>query len=272
MVMLENLVDQRERFEVIHFHIDYLHFLVSRLLELPQLTTLHGRLDLPELRPVYDCFGDMPVVSISDAQRAPLPQANWLGTVLHGLPTDLLFFSNQPSDYFAFVGRISPEKRADRAIEIATALGVPLKIAAKVDRADQEYHEQIIVPLLDRVGVEFIGEIGEHEKSKFLGGARALLFPIDWPEPFGLVMLEAMACGTPVVAFRNGSVPEVIENGVSGYIVDSIEDAIEAASRVDQLSRARVRDAFERRFSARRMAEDYLRLCGGIAERRKYAA
>lgn len=272
MVMLEKLIKQRERFDVIHFHIDYLHFAISRLLAWPQLTTLHGRLDLPELQAVYDCFGDMPVVSITNSQRAPLPQARWLGTVLHGLPVDLLSFTEKPSNYFAFVGRVSPEKRVDRAIEIATALGVPLKIAAKVDRADQEYHEREIVPLLDRPGVEFIGEIGDDEKSSFLGDARALLFPIDWPEPFGLVMVEAMACGTPVIAFRNGSVPEVIEDGVSGFVVEDMQGAIAAASRVHELSRARVREAFERRFTARRMAEDYLGLYGRICERNKFAA
>lgn len=272
MVMMEQVSELRSRFDVFHFHIDYLHFLLSRLAKLPQLTTLHGRLDLPELQPVYRSFSDMRVVSISDAQRAPLPGANWLATVPHGLPRDELAFSPTPSDYFAFIGRISPEKRADRAIEIATALGVPLKIAAKVDNADREYHERHIAPLLDNPLIEFIGEIGQHEKAEFLGKARALLFPIDWPEPFGLVMIEAMACGTPVVAFRNGSVPEVIEDNVSGFVVDDMAQAIQAAGRVDRLSRARVREAFEQRFTARRMAENYLELYRRIAKPRVIAA
>ena len=272
MVMMDQLAKQRDRFDVFHFHIDYLHFLMSRLTRLPQLTTLHGRLDLPELQGVYKSFDDMRVVSISDAQRAPLAAANWLGTVLHGLPRDELPFCAAPSDYFAFIGRISPEKRVDRAIEIATSLGVPLKIAAKVDRADQEYHEREIAHLLDNPLVEFIGEIGQKDKAAFLGNARALLFPIDWPEPFGLVMIEAMSCGTPVVAFRNGSVPEVIEDGISGFIVDDMKQAIRAASRIDRLSRAQVREAFERRFTARRMAEDYVELYHRIAKPRVIAA
>lgn len=272
MVMMGEVAKHRDRFDVFHFHIDYLHFLLSRLIKLPQLTTLHGRLDLPDLQSVYEHFHDMRVVSISDAQRQPLAVANWLATVPHGLPPDELTFSQTPADYFAFIGRISPEKRVDRAIEIATALGVPLKIAAKVDRADKEYHEREIEPLLANPLVEFIGEIGQREKAAFLGNARALLFPIDWPEPFGLVMIEAMACGTPVVAFRHGSVPEVIEHGVSGFIVDDMPAAIQAASRVGGLSRARVREAFERRFTARHMAENYVELYRRIAKPRVIAA
>jgi glycosyltransferase involved in cell wall biosynthesis len=209
------------------------------------------------------------VVSISHSQRTPLPQASWLSTVPHGIPKDMLTFSAQASDYFAFLGRISPEKRADRAIEIATTLGVPLRLAAKVDDVDKEYHERTIVPLLNPPLVEFIGEIGDAEKSAFLGNARALLFPIDWPEPFGLVMIEAMACGTPVIAFRHGSVPEVIEHGVTGFIVDDVAQAVEAASRVSELSRARIREEFERRFTSRRMAEDYLSLYEGVQGRSK---
>ncbi|HEY8944497.1 MAG TPA: glycosyltransferase family 4 protein [Polyangiaceae bacterium] len=265
VVLMDMLLEHRHRFDVLHFHIDYLHFLLSREVGWPQLTTLHGRLDIPELAPIYDRFGDMPVVSISDAQRAPLPQANWLGTVHHGYPPDLFRFNSRPQDYFAFVGRFSPEKRADRAIQIATTLGVPLKIAAKVDKADRHYFETQIADLLDHPLVEYVGEIGEHEKSDFLGNARALLFPIDWPEPFGLVMIEAMACGTPVIAFRRGSVPEVIDHGVSGFVVDDMQAAIAAASRVDELDRERVRDCFLRRFTSRRMAEDYLELYQSIA-------
>jgi glycosyltransferase involved in cell wall biosynthesis len=275
-VMLDRLLAEHERFDVIHFHIDYLHFLLSRVMGWPQLTTLHGRLDLPELQPIYDRFGDMPVVSISNSQRAPLPQAGWLSTVHHGLPKDLLKFSPRPSsrssDYFAFLGRISPEKRVDRAIEIATALGVPLKVAAKVDNADRAYHDREIAPLLQNPLVEFMGEIGDDQKSDFLGNARALLFPIDWPEPFGLVMIEAMACGTPVIAFRRGSVPEILEDGVTGFIVDDMDQAVQAAARVSELSRRRVRDEFERRFTSRHMAEGYLALYEQMAERQERAA
>lgn len=265
-VLLDMLREDRFNYDVVHFHVDYLHFILSRELRLPQLTTLHGRLDLPDLGRLYDRFSDMPMVSISNAQRNPLPQANFVGTVLHGLPADLLTFSPTPKDYFAFVGRISPEKRVDRAIQIATALETPLKIAAKVDKVDREYFEREIVELLDHPLVDFIGEISDSEKSAFLGNARALLFPIDWPEPFGLVMIEAMACGTPVVAFDRGSVPEVIEDGVTGFIVADMEAAIDRASRVDLLDRARIRQGFEERFSARRMAQDYLALYELIAQ------
>jgi glycosyltransferase involved in cell wall biosynthesis len=267
VTMLELLSRHHHEYDVIHFHIDYHHFMMSRLLGLPQLTTLHGRLDLPDLQALYFGFQDMPVVSISDAQRLPLPQANWVGTVLHGLPTHLLKFSPKPSDYFAFLGRVSPEKRVDRAIEIATTLNVPIRIAAKVDKKDQEYFETEIEPLLQHPLVEYIGEISESEKSEFIGGARALLFPIDWPEPFGLVMIEAMACGTPVVAFEHGSVPEVLEDGVSGFIVRDMPQAIEAARRATRLDRSRVRETFERDFSARRMALDYLELYREICEK-----
>jgi glycosyltransferase involved in cell wall biosynthesis len=266
ITMLELVSRQHHRYDVVHFHIDYLHFLMSRLLGLRQLTTLHGRLDLPDLQPLYQGFKDMPVVSISNAQRAPLPQASWLGTVLHGLPPGLLKFSAQPADYFAFMGRISPEKRVDRAIEIAKALNVPLRIAAKVDKNDQEYFQTQIEPLLSDPLIEYIGEISESEKSEFVGGARALLFPIDWPEPFGLVMIEAMACGTPVVAFEHGSVPEVLVDGVTGYIVRDMPAAIEAARKATALDRSRVRETFERDFSARRMALDYVELYSEICE------
>ncbi len=260
MVMLEKLSQERDRYDVIHFHIDYLHFLSSRLLGLPQLTTLHGRLDIPDLQNLFDHFGDMPVVSISDAQRLPLPQANWIGTVPHGMPLDLLEFVRDPSDYLAFVGRISPEKRVDRAIEIAKAVGLPLKIAAKISKADQAYFDEQIKPLLAHPLVEFVGEISEPQKGEFVGRARALLFPIDWPEPFGLVMIEAMACGTPVIAFRHGSVPEVMEDGVTGAIVSNLEQAIRATKSVHELDRCRIRREFERRFSARLMAERYVEL------------
>ncbi len=258
--MLAMIADEFERYDVIHFHIDYLHFLSSRLLGLRTVTTLHGRLDIPDLQPIYERFHDMPVISISDSQRKPLPNADWAATVKHGLPVDLLPFTPQASDYFAFVGRISPEKRVDRAIEIATALGTKLKIAAKVDNADRAYFEREIEPLLNNPLVEFVGEISETEKADFMGKARALLFPIDWPEPFGLVMIEAMACGTPVIATRCGSVPEVMKDGVTGFIVDDVPQAIEAARRVGELDREKVRGYFEHCFSAGRMARDYVKV------------
>lgn len=259
-VLLDMLAQDHHSYDVIHFHVDYLHFLLSRQLQLPQLTTLHGRLDLPELVPLYDRFPDMPVVSISMAQRRPLPRARWVGSVPHGLPLDMLQPGEGAGEYFAFLGRISPEKRVDRAIEIAVALGVPLRIAAKVDPVDEVYHRQNIAPLLEHPLVTHVGEISDAQKSKFLGDATALLFPIDWPEPFGLAMIEAMACGTPVVAFDHGSVREVIDEGETGFIVDDLPSAIVAARRASRLDRQRVRATFERRFSSMRMAEDYVAL------------
>lgn len=260
MVMMSRVTEMCNEFDVLHFHIDYLHFALSRVMHWPQLTTLHGRLDLDELRTVYSHFNDMGLVSISNSQRQPIPSAKWLATVYHGLPAEELTPSEGTSDYFAFVGRVSPEKRLDRAIEIAKAVGTKIKIAAKVDSADQEYHERVIVPLLEHPLVEFVGEIDEPTKATFMGNAKALLFPIDWPEPFGLVMIESMACGTPVLAFRRGSVPEIIEHGVSGFVVDDMPAAIEAARRIERLDRTQVRKAFEQRFTARRMAEDYVRV------------
>jgi glycosyltransferase involved in cell wall biosynthesis len=260
LLMLEKVATYAPHFDVLHFHISQFHFPVVRRLTIAHVTTLHGRLDLPELPPLYEEFADMPVVSISDAQRRPLPQAGWIGTVYHGLPLDLLRFSPGPGRYLAFLGRIAPEKRVDRAIAIAIACGQRLRIAAKVDPADREYFEREIRHLLDHPLIEFIGEIAEHQKSDFIGGASALLFPIDWPEPFGLVMIEALACGVPVVAFRGGSVPEVIAEGVTGYVVDTVEQAVEAVRRVSRLSRRQCRAVFERRFSARRMATDYVKL------------
>jgi len=240
-----------------------------RDLGVPSVTTLHGRLDLPDLVPFYRAFPDLPLVSISNSQRLPLPPVNWLGTVLHGMPLDLLPPQTQPSgDYLAFLGRISPEKRPDRAIEIAAATGMKLKIAAKIDNADRVYWEEIIAPLVERHSdvVEFVGEINDQQKAEFLGNARALLFPIDWPEPFGLVMIEAMACACPVIAFRCGSVPEVIDHGVSGYIVNSMDEAIAAVRDLDQLSRAQVRRRFENRFTASRMASDYVTIYRSIVQ------
>ncbi|RMF23117.1 MAG: glycosyltransferase family 4 protein, partial [Deltaproteobacteria bacterium] len=232
LVELEEVWRHADDFDVIHFHTDYLHFPVARRLGVPHVTTMHGRLDLRDLPPLYKEFRDIPLVSISDAQREPLAGANWVATVYHGLPLDAYHLVERPEGYLAFLGRISPEKRPDRAIEIARRVGIPLKIAAKVDRADRSYYEERIKPLLDGPGVEFIGEISEREKNEFLGNALALLFPIDWPEPFGLVMIEAMACGTPIVAFRGGSVDEVIDEGVTGVIVEDIEAAVAAIDRV----------------------------------------
>jgi len=260
LVMLDTVAERADEFDILHFHVDYLHFPISRRLTIPHVTTLHGRLDLPELPAVYKHFSKMPVVSISNAQRKPLPIAHWVATVPHGLPSSQFEFHPNKGNYFAFLGRISPEKRVDRAIEIARHVGVPLKVAAKVDKADVEYFKSEIEPLFGDPLVEFIGEIDEQRKSDFLGNARALLFPIDWPEPFGLVMIEAMATGTPVVAFRGGSVPEVIDDGVTGFIVDDMEQAVRAAERIGELDRSVCRSVFERRFSSARMAERYTEL------------
>jgi glycosyltransferase involved in cell wall biosynthesis len=260
LLMIERIARRAEEFDAVHFHVAPFHFSTARRLDVPHVTTLHGRLDLADLEGLYAEFNDIPVVSISNAQRAPLPYANWIGTVHHGLPPDELRFSPRADGYLAFLGRISPEKRVDRAIAIAKACGRPLRIAAKVDPADAAYFAREIRPLLDDPLVTFIGEIGAAEKNALLGQARALLFPIDWPEPFGLVMVEALACGTPVVAFRGGSVGEVIEDGVTGFIVDSMEAAIEAAARVETLERRACREAFESRFTVERMASEYLEL------------
>ncbi|MBB4218725.1 glycosyltransferase involved in cell wall biosynthesis [Rhizobium sp. BK212] len=262
IVMLEEIRCRAHEFDVLHFHIDLLHFPLIRNFADRTLTTLHGRLDLPDLKPFYQTFADVPVVSISNDQRRPMPPVHWAGTVYHGLPTGLLPFTEKPKgDYLAFLGRISPEKRPDRAIEIAAKVGMQLKIAAKIDNADMAYWETVIEPMMKRhSNVEFIGEIDEHQKATFLGNAGALLFPIDWPEPFGLVMIEAMACGTPVVAFGCGSVPEVIDNGVSGILVDSVTDAAENVEWALRMDRHKVRATFEKRFTAERMAYDYLDL------------
>ena len=266
IVLLEQVFRQASAFDLIHFHIDYLHFPLSVRQHIPTVTTLHGRLDLPDLVPLYQTFPTMPVVSISNSQRAPLPSINWLGTVYHGLPEDLYTFRETPGTYLAFLGRIAPEKGVDQAIAIAQQAGMPLKIAAKVDRADREYFREVVQPLLNNPLVEYIGEVGEDNKDTFLGEAYALLFPIDWPEPFGLVMIEAMACGTPVIAYPRGAVPEVLEDGVTGWIVEGIEEAVQALERVPALSRARCRQVFEERFSASRMAHDYLRIYKRLLE------
>jgi glycosyltransferase involved in cell wall biosynthesis len=262
LMMLEQVAQRADEFDIIHFHCDYLHYPLSRRNGYRHVTTLHGRLDLPELEPLYRVFTDVPVVSISNAQRKPLPHANWTATVLHGLPANQYNLVERPGEYLAFLGRVSPEKRLDRAIEIAMRVGIPLKVAAKVDRADQDYYDAQIKPLISRAGrlVEFFGEIGDAQKQDFLGQARVLLFPIDWPEPFGLVMIEAMACGTPVIAFECGSVPEVIDEGTTGFIVSDLDDAVGAVERVDEINRRKCRNMFEQRFLAERMAKEYVQV------------
>jgi glycosyltransferase involved in cell wall biosynthesis len=260
MLMLDRVFQRADDFDVFHFHIDQFHFPLFRALSGRTVTTLHGRQDLPDLLALYVGFTDMPLVSISMAQRKPIAKANFVANIPHGLPLDMHHLIAHPrGGYLAFLGRIAPEKRPDRAIEIARALGMPLKIAAKVDRVDEAYFREQIAPLLeDSPNVEFIGEINERQKSQFLGEASAVLFPIDWPEPFGLVMIEAMACGTPVVAFRCGSVPEVMEHGVTGAVVDTVDEAIAALPGVMALDRSKIRRRFEQRFSATRMAKDYV--------------
>jgi glycosyltransferase involved in cell wall biosynthesis len=261
MLMLDKVRRMASQFDVLHFHIDQFHFPLFNETAARTVTTLHGRQDLPDLKQLYAGFPDMPLVSISDAQRSPIASANFAGTILHGLPNDLLTPTLQArGGYLAFLGRISPEKRVDRAIAIARAVGLPLRIAAKVDRVDEAYFESEIRPLLSLPGIEFIGEIDERTKSKFLGDAQALLFPIDWPEPFGLVMIEAMACGTPVLAFRQGSVPEVIDDGVTGYVVETVDEALLKTGSLLGLDRGRIRRRFEERFAASRMARDYVRI------------
>jgi glycosyltransferase involved in cell wall biosynthesis len=260
IVMLERVRQKcdDEEFDFLHFHLDYYPFSLFFRQPTPFVTTLHGRLDLPEHQPVFNTFASVPVISISNAQRRPVPQANWLSTIHHGLPEKLLMPRPITPSYLGVLGRIAPEKGVDRAIRIAIRCGIPLKIAAKIDRADQEYYDEVIRPLIDHPLVEYIGEIGDHEKSDFLSGALGLLVPIDWPEPFGLVMIEAMACGTPVVAFNRGSVPEIIDAGLTGFIVEDEISAVAAVANLPQLDRRRIRKRFETRFTAKRMALDYL--------------
>jgi glycosyltransferase involved in cell wall biosynthesis len=260
ILMLEHVFQRAAEFDIIHFHVDYLHFPLSRRQPITHVTTLHGRLDIPDLGPLYQEFRDMPVISISNVQREPLPWANWQATVYHGIPADMYRFREEPGRYLAFLGRISPEKRVDRAIEIAKRVQIPLKIAAKVDPVDKRYFKREIEPLLGDPLVEHVGEIGDGEKNEFLGNACALLLPIDWPEPFGLVIIEAMACGTPVIAYRGGAVPEVMEEGHTGFIVEALEDAVKAVRRLPELSRRRCREVFEQRFTATRMAHDYVQV------------
>lgn len=268
-VQLERVLQEKDEFDLIHFHTDYLHFSISAREKYVHVTTLHGRLDTPDLVPLFELYSHMPVISISNAQRDPLPHLSWQGTAYHGFPPETYKPYTKPGKYLAFLGRTSPEKGLDKAIEIAKRLGMPLKIAAKIDKADQEYFDSCIKPTLDCSHIEFLGEIGYPEKNKFLGEAAALLFPICWPEPFGIVMIEAMACGTPVVAYPFGSVPEVMRDGVSGYVVPDLDSAMEALKNVDQLDRKKIRKYFEHRFTAARMTQDYLRIYERMLNRKK---
>jgi glycosyltransferase involved in cell wall biosynthesis len=268
-LMVDEVFERASQFDIIHFHTDCLHYPLARRCPTPCVTTLHGRLDLPDLRPLHAHFAAHPLVAISDSQRRPLSNANWCATVHHGLPGGLYRFQPEPRDYFAFVGRMSPEKRADRAIEIALACDTALVIAAKVDRVDEAYFDERIRPLLGHPLVRFVGEVGDAQKNELLGGARALLFPIDWPEPFGLVILEALACGTPVLAYSSGSVPELMLDGVTGYVVDNQVQAIAAARVIHRLDRRRCREAFERRFTADKMAARYLQVYQALIDTRR---
>ena len=266
LLMLERVLQREREFDLLHFHTELLHFPIFRTLAHKTVTTVHGRLDAPAFETVLRHFSEMPLVSISQSQREPAKSSNWLGTVYHGLPASGCGFTEVPrGDYFAFLGRMSPEKRPDRALRIAELAGVPLRLAAKVDAADAEYFAAVIAPRLSRPRVTLVGEVTEAQKPEFLGNAKALLFPIDWPEPFGLAMIEAMSCGTPVIAWDNGAVREIVEDGVSGFIVHSIDQAVRAVREVSRLDRRRVRQRFEARFTAQRMAQDYLRLYGRLA-------
>jgi glycosyltransferase involved in cell wall biosynthesis len=270
---LEEVMSMHEQFDIIHFHTDYFHFPLTSRSATPYVTTLHGRLDIPDLQPVYDKFPMQPVISISNNQRKPLPQANWIGNVYHGIPEELHVLQPEPGKYLAFMGRISPEKGADKAIEIAIAANRPLKIAAKVDKADLEYYETKIAHLMDHPLITFVGEINEEQKTEFLGNAEALLFPIDWAEPFGIVMIEAMSCGTPVIAFKEGSVPEVIDEGITGYMVDTVSEAVEVIKKIPDLSRSGIRKVFEQKYTSARMADDYIKLYDSVIhDKRAYDA
>ncbi len=271
--LMELVFRELARFDVVHFHCDYIHFSLVRRHRCPSVTTLHGMMHPRDLEALFDEYRDIPLVSISNDQRSPIPNANWQGTVYHGLPRDLFTFHAGPGTYLAFLGRTSREKRLDRAIQIAVESGVPLKVAAKIYPEEQVYFDQRIAPLPRQAGslVEFVGEITDQGRNELLGNASALLFPIDWPEPFGLVMIEALACGTPVIAWRRGSVPEVLEHGVTGYIVDNIVDAVDAVGRIGSLRRSACREAFERRFDARRMAIDYVKVYERVIENTRAA-
>lgn len=260
IVQLQMVQELSHNFHVVHYHTDYLHYPLSRFSPVAHLTTLHGRLDIPELKPLYNLFRDVPVVSISENQRSPFPDINWVGNVYHGLPVDLLMPNFSQGQYLAFLGRISPEKGIDNAIAIARRCGIPLRIAAKIDKADKDYFDHKIKPLLDDPMIEYVGEIGENEKGEFLGNAMALLFPIAWPEPFGLVMIESLACGTPVIAYDRGSVPEILEHGKTGFIVSSVDEGVEAVRNIPYIKREDCRLAFEQRFTSTIMASAYVNL------------
>jgi glycosyltransferase involved in cell wall biosynthesis len=267
LVLLEQVIQEKDNFDLIHFHIDYVHFPLSRREQLPHVSTLHGRLDIPDLVPVYRMFCEMPVISISDAQRTPLPWANWQGTVHHGMPENTLHACLKPGKYLAFLGRTSPEKGLAQAIHIAKRAGMPLKIAAKIDKVDVDYFNHCIKPELNHPLIDFIGEIGFGEKNEFLGNAAALLFPINWPEPFGIVLIEALACGVPVIAYPYGSVPELIEDGVTGFTVHDVDSAARAVHSLDRIDRAVCRRRFEERFTVSRMVQDYLAIYDRILKR-----
>ncbi len=267
LLMIDQILDDAESYDLIHFHVDYLHFARCSRVRTSALTTLHGRLDIPDIAPYFRSYRRLPFVSISNSQRLPMPWLNWCSTVYHGLPRELYKVVEKPGSYLAFLGRISPEKGVDRAIEIARRTGIPLKIAAKVDKVDVAYFETKIKPLLNCSLVEYIGEIGEGEKGEFLGNAMGILFLIDWPEPFGLVMIEAMACGTPLVAYCCGSVPEVVDDGITGFVVNSMDEALEATRRLPTLNRSVIRKVFERRFSVERMLDDYIGVYSRLIQR-----
>jgi glycosyltransferase involved in cell wall biosynthesis len=270
LVMLEQVFRDASEFDIIHFHLDYLHFPYARRDCVPHIATQHGRLDILDLQLIYREYIEMPLVSISNAQREPLPWASWQATVYNGIPWDFYRFQERPGTYLAFLGRMSPEKRPDRAIDIAQRVGIPIKLAAKLDKVDRDYFEARVRPRLHEPGVEFIGEIGEPEKEQFLGEALALLFPIDWPEPFGIVMIEAMACGTPVVAFPGGSVREIVQDGVTGFVVSSMDEALTAVKRLELVDRRHCRRAFEQSFSAERMTQNHLAVYNRVLH--QYAA
>jgi glycosyltransferase involved in cell wall biosynthesis len=267
ILQIEEVMDRANEFDIIHFHTDYLNFPFTKNLGVPHVTTLHGKLSIPELQPLYNKYRHQPVISISNSQRKPLPQANWVANVYHGLPCNLFRAGKGKGEYLAFLGRVSSEKGLENAIAIAIAVGIPLKVAAKIDKADMEYYEENIRELFEHPLVEYVGEVNEKKKEKFLGNAMALLFPINWEEPFGMVLIEAMACGTPVIAFNRGSVPEIIEDGQNGFVVSTKKQAIKALDQLHKIDRKVVRHLFEEKFSSARMANDYVKIYEKLAEK-----